>query len=282
MSRTLRSLAPQDAAAAAAAAAIPGPAPPPAVSARPAALVCEGPGCAGPVKGGTSPQTRTSTPDVEPGDSDSWSDSEAADRAQGDGGGAGDDEDVCWSSGSGDESEDDHEAGPDEVEAEGGAGERAEAAAGPGPVRFEVPEALGAEPVDREHRACARRLNALARRRDAPALARAIAALAAHFAHEERLLLAGGGGGARAAAAHAADHAAILALARSELRRCRGSAGGPGRAVRRDFLTGLADRFAFHTREYDARCAAALGAGAAAEPARNPPQGSDASAGGAV
>ncbi len=126
-------------------------------------------------------------------------------------------------------------------------------------VRFEVPEPLHAESVDREHRICARRLNALARLRNAHTLARAIAALSDHFAHEERLLRTGAVAD-RAIAAHAADHAAIISLARAELRRCRGqaSAFGPEPAVRREFLAALAERFAFHTREYDARCAAAL------------------------
>ena len=266
MSSTLRSLAPQQDAAVS-----PRPAPSPAAAAHPATLVCNGPGCTRAVEGVAASQARTAIPDAKIGDARS----DTMDYTDSDGSGSGEGEGVDWSSSGGEGSEDDHEGGSGGLIMKGCANAATVAPA----VRFEVPETLDAEPVDREHRACARRLNALARRRDASALARAIAALAAHFAHEERLLLAGAGGG-RAAAAHAADHAAILALARAEQRRCRNSASGPERAVRQEFLAGLADRFAFHTREYDVRCAAALCTAVTATEPSTAPKGLDAAEGG--
>jgi hemerythrin len=235
----------------------PGPAIPPATSAHQTALLCQGPSCA---------QSADASSDTEMDDDgqhgavgsmgSSGRDADEHSDARGDDGS----DDRSSAGGAGSDADCDARSGGRSAEGGGDAGAPA--------VRFEVPEALHVGPVDREHRVCARRLNALAIRRDAPALARALAALAAHFAHEERLLRAGPVAG-RAIAAHAADHAAILALARAELRRCRGPAGepGPARAVEREFLETLAGRFAFHTREYDARCADALRAAAGAEPA---------------
>jgi hypothetical protein len=252
MRRTLRSLALQ-----------PGPAVAPATAPRQAALVCQGPGCAEPAEASTA----GSDAEMELGGGQSDSSGRSDLRDCGGRSDAGSDDEVEGGDGSGDGSDLGSDDSDDlDARARGG-GAAGGGGAGAPAVRFEVPEALHAEPVDREHRICARRLNALARRRDAPALARAVAALASHFAHEERLLLAGAGAG-RAVDAHAADHAAILALARAELRRCRGPPGGPRQAlaVGQEFLAGLAERFAFHTREYDARCAAALRAAAAAEP----------------
>jgi hypothetical protein len=133
---------------------------------------------------------------------------------------------------------------------------QAPVAEGPALRSISTPAATGCRSIDLEHAECAAALNALlAAPTSASALAAAVAALAAHFEHEEAVLrqhkFGGGieGGSFSAFSGHAEDHARILALGREELARV---AGVEGRECREGVSWGLASAFAAHARDFDA------------------------------
>lgn len=136
---------------------------------------------------------------------------------------------------------------------------------------FELPPPVDVKSIDDEHGCLTELLINLSLARDLGSLQQALDFMERHFIHEESLLaLAYDANGLGASKGHLAgavlvghqeDHHAMLDLARTELDRCRRSTTSDGVArpleavVSSTFLAELADRFRFHTREYDARLA---------------------------
>jgi len=123
-------------------------------------------------------------------------------------------------------------------------------------VEFEVPDSVKVESMDKEHADLVAAMIHLSNVRHLESLEKVLELLECHFAHEEALLNEFGFGGKGAAGAmvvksHTADHSAILELTRSELEAVKSEK----RVVSLSFLKTLADRFSYHTREYDSRYA---------------------------
>lgn len=121
-------------------------------------------------------------------------------------------------------------------------------------VAFESVASVQVSCMDEEHAESVNLLRSLEQSRDQVSLQAVRKCLAAHFQHEEALLAQHGFGTHMTRESHAGDHAVLLKLIDAEALACTEQC----RPVGVLFLQTFAERFAFHTSEYDMRYADCL------------------------
>jgi hemerythrin len=121
-------------------------------------------------------------------------------------------------------------------------------------VAFNDVESVKVASMDSEHQEIVALLRALEDKRDLHSLKAALKCMTEHFEHEEQLLTVHQFGGLSSTVVmegHVGDHKAILSMMATEASQC----DIMSRQVSAMFLRELAERFEFHTREYDSRYA---------------------------
>lgn len=121
-------------------------------------------------------------------------------------------------------------------------------------ITFDGVEPTRVGSMDAEHDQILTLLRSLEIKRDCPSIKASLDCMIEHFEHEERLLVQhkfGGESGCNLIDGHKGDHQAIIKMIQQEESQMKAF----NRAASPQFLMELAERFAFHTQEYDSRYA---------------------------